>query len=158
MANHRLYLDEPCEGQVGKSTKYKYEDGVLEINWHGERTWFSFEPRSAVIVKCEGTLPDVVPAIIPENFRWRALWVCGVPKSGRCGSHAEFTARAMQENPSRISEGNGWKIAWKPDREGVERVAFGWISGKVTNNDVWQMVTTCRVTAPRWFIRQTLGF
>ena len=158
MANHRLYLDEPCEGQVGKSTKYKYEDGVLEINWHGERTWFYFEPKTAVLIKCEGALPDVVPVIVPANFRWRALWLCGVPKSGRCASNAEFLLKVVKENPCRISEGDGWKIAWKPDKDGTAHVAFGWISGKVTNRDVRMMVEACEVTAPQWFIHQTLGF
>ena len=158
MANHRLYLDEPCEGQVGRSTQYKYDDGVLEISWRGKRALFYFPQKSAVLVKCESAMPDVVPLIVPQNFRWRSLWLCGVPKKGRCGSRAEFEARAAQEQPHRISEGDGWKIAWKLNEDGKEEIYLGWISGKVSNRDVWRMATTCRVTAPRWFIREVLGF
>ena len=158
MANHRLYLDEPCEGQVGRSTQYKYDDGVLEINWYGERAWFYFPPKSAVLIKCEGTLPDVVPLIIPTNFRWRALWLCGVPKSGRCSSRAEFDARILTKPPIRLAEGDGWKIAWQINDRGNEEIYLGWISGKVTNRDVRRMVAACDVTAPGWFIQEVLGF
>ena len=158
MANHRLYLDEPSEGQVGKSTKYKYDDGVLEINWQGERTWFYFQPKTAVLVMCDGTLPDVVPMIIPKNFRWRSLWLCGVPKKGRCGSRAEFNARILEEKPHRIKEGRAWKIAWKLGRDGKEEIYLGWISGKVNNSDVREMVEACDVTAPGWFVQEVLGF
>lgn len=158
MANHRLYLDKPCEGQVGKSTKYKYEDGVLEIEWYGERAWFYFPEKSAVLVKCEGTLPDVVPLSIPANFRWRSLWLCGVPKRGRCSSRAEFDAKILQEDHTRVAEGDGWKIAWHINNYGAEEIFLGWISGKVTDRDVRKMVSVCNVTAPGWFIKEVLGF
>ena len=157
MAHHKLYLNENCEGQVGKGTKYKYEDGVLEIEWYGERAWFYFEPKTAVLVKCEGALPDVVPLIAPKNFRWRVLWLCGIPKQRRCSHHAEFIAKALEEKPLRISEGVGWKVAWELDEHGNERVAFGWISGKVTDSDVRRLVDECKVKAPDWFCEQVLG-
>ena len=158
MANHRLFLDEPDEGQVGKSTKYKYDDGLLEINWHGERTWFYFPRKSAVLVKCEGTMPDVVPIIVPTNFRWRTLWLCGVPKKGRCGSRAEFAAKSMENPPHRIREGEGWKVAWRLRKDGQEEIYLGWISGRINDREVSRMVEACHVTAPRWFVREVLGF
>lgn len=158
MGNHRLYLDESCEGMIGKSTKYKYDDEVLEIEWHGERAWFHFPQKSAVLVKCEGAMPDVLPLTVPANFRWRTLWLCGVPKPGRCASRAEFEAKVIDQNISRISEGDGWKIAWKITENGAEYAALGWISGKIHDRDVMRMVDACNVTAPEWFIRQVLGF
>ena len=157
MANHRIYLDEPCEGQVGKSTVYRYEDGVLELEWNGERAWYYFQQKSAVMIKCDGAMPEAVPLRWPENFRWKALWLCGVPKKGRCCSRAEFDAKAAADpNLHRISEGNGWKLAWM-NTEGREWIAFGWCGGKVTNGDVWELLRAARVSAPRWFIREVLG-
>lgn len=158
MANHRLYLNEPCEGVIGKSTKYTYDDEVLEIEWRGERAWFHFPQKSAVLIKCEGAMPDVLPLIMPTNFRWRALWLCGVPKSGRCGSFEEFNARIIGQDITQISEGDGWKIAWKTAESGRQYIVLGWISGKVHDRDVLEMVKACNVTAPGWFIHHTLGF
>lgn len=157
MGNHRLYLNEPCEGQVGRSTLYKYEDGLLEINWHGERAWFYFPEKTAVMVKCEGALPDVVPLIVPKNFRWRSLWLCGIPKKGRCCSREEFDARVLMEKPLRTAEGNGWKIAWTTNQRNEEEVYLGWISGKVADSDVRRLVDECKVKAPDWFCEQVLG-
>lgn len=157
MANHRLYLNEPCDGQVGKSTKYKYDDGVLELEWQGKSAWYYFPPKSAVIVVCDGAMPDVVPLRYPENYRWKALWMAGVSKKGRCVSCAEFNAK-VEADPMvhRISEGNGWKLAWVKT-DGREWLAFGWCGGKVSNEDVRAMIDAANVDAPDWFVKEVLG-
>ena len=156
MAKHRIFLDEPCEGEVGKGTMYRYEDGVLELEWYGQSALYYFPRKSAVLIKCEGVMPEAHPLRYPDNFRWRALWLCGVNRGRRCSTCAEFDARVENDHPTRIAEGSGWKLAWK-ETEGREWIAFGWISGRVTNADVMAMIQASGVNVPRWFIREVLG-
>ena len=109
--DYKLYLDQPCEGRLGMSTYYMYEDDVLEIRWCGERQWHHLPAPAAVIVQCHGCAPEVVPMQWPSVFRWRVMWLCGVKKQGRCSTMAEYVETCKRFNHEKLRHigGNGWQ-------------------------------------------------
>lgn len=155
---HRLYLDEPCQGRLGKSTEYAYEDGVLEIRWCGEQSWHYFPPKTAVVVKCRGCMPEVEPVMLPKAWRWRVLWLCGVPKNGRCGTMEEYEAivRAHQGGPVRHEGGQGWQIARALGTNGRDYVVAGYAAHNLREAEARKMIRSCHVEAPEWFVNQVL--
>lgn len=160
MADHRLYLEGKCDGRIGMSTFYEYEDDVLEIRWCGERQWHHLPAPTAVIIRCEGCAPEVVPLEWPKVFRWRVMWLCGVKKNGRCTTMAEFEEICGKYNADEIRRigGKGWEIALNKTRSGRERAVAAWINGRLSNAEVLKMVDASGSNAPEWFRKQVLGF
>lgn len=160
MADYRLYLDKPDEGRLGMSTRYEYEDSVLLIEWCGERQWHYLPPHTAVIVKCQGCMPEVVALEWPKVFRWRVMWLCGVKKKGRCATMAEYEQVVQQYEASHITHigGKGWQVALHHGKNGRFHPVATWINGRLTNAEVHKMVDACCVTVPDWFRKQVLGF
>lgn len=157
MGNHRLYLDKPCEGELGKSTKYHYEDEMLTIEWCGERSYHYFPEKSAAVVMCHGGMPDVLTLSWPRNFRWRTLWMCGVPKRMRFDSITEFDTAVNAMGAVKAHYGKGWKIAVVPGEDGRERPAAGWMAAHVEDREIRRMIKACGVDAPAWFVKKVLG-
>lgn len=158
--DYKLYLEGPCEGRLGMSTFYTYEDDVLEIRWCGERQWHCLPSPSAVIVKCEGCAPEVVPMEWPKVFRWRVMWLCGVKKQNRCATMVEYDEVCKKYDPDKLRHvgGNGWQIALHTGRGGREHAVAAWINGRMSNEEVRKMVSASGTTAPEWFRKQVLGF
>lgn len=157
MANYRLFLDKPCEGVLGKSTKYHYEDEMLTIEWCGERGNHYFPEKSAVIVRCNGGMPDALKLHWPRNFRWRALWLCGVPKQMRFDSNEKFEAAADAAGAVKVYFGRGWKIAMVEGEDGKEKPAAGWMADRVDDREIRRMVKACAPDVPAWFVRKVMG-
>ena len=161
MANHRLYLDKPCEGVLGKSTRYHYEDELLTIDWRGVQecscSHHYVPEKSAVVVICEGGAPVVETLRWPRNFRWRALWLCGVPKRMRFDSITEFETAAMAAGAVKAHYGKGWKLAVITGEDGVERAAAGWMAARVEDREIRRMVKACAGDVPAWFVKKVLG-
>ena len=158
MANYRLYLDKPCEGVLGRSTKYWYNDELLAIEWRGERHYNYVPERTAVVVKCNGGQPVVEELRWPRNFRWRALWLCGVPKRMRFDRREEYEEAAEAAGSVRRLGGAGWEIAMIEVEDGKLRPTAGWMAGRVENKEIHRMVKACGVDVPAWFTKKVLGF
>lgn len=158
--DYRLYLDEPCEGRLGMSTHYVYEDDVLEIRWCGERLRHHLPQPAAVLVRCEGCMPEVVPMQWPKVFRWRVMWLCGVKKRGRCATMSEYdeVCRGFDKDMLRHIGGKGWQMALHTGKNGREHAVAAWINGHMSNEEVRKMVIASGVTTPEWFQKQVLGF
>lgn len=158
--DYKLYLDQPCEGRLGMSTYYVYEDDVLEIRWCGERQWHHLPAPAAVIVQCHGCAPEVVPMQWPSVFRWRVMWLCGVKRQGRCSTMAEYVETCKRFNHEKLRHigGNGWQIALHTGRAGREHAVAAWINGRMSNEEVRKMVAASGVTIPEWFQKRVLGF
>ena len=157
MGNHRLYLDKPCEGVLGKSTKYWYSDEMLCIEWREERSYHYVPERSAVVVMCDGGRPVVADLRWPRDFRWRALWLCGVPKNKRFDSITEFETAANAADAVKAHYGKGWKIAVIMCEDGRERPAAGWMAAHVDDREIRRMVKACARDVPAWFVKKVLG-
>ena len=157
MGNHRLYLDKPCEGVLGKSTKYWYSDDLLGIEWMGERSYHYVEAPAAVVVMCHGGLPRVEDLHWPKNFRWRALWLCGVPKNMRFESITAFETAANEAGAVKAHYGKGWKIAVVVGEDGRERPAAGWMASRVEDKEIRRMIKSCAPDVPAWFAKKVLG-
>ena len=157
MANHRLFLDKPCDGVLGKSTKYKYKDEVLEIEWCGESSYHYFPEKSAAMVMCDGGMPNVVPLSWPRNFRWRVLWLCGIPKKMRFDKLEEFEEAAAAAGAAVASFGKGCKVAVVRGEDDLERYVAGWVDARVRDSEVRSMVRSCAGSVPAWFVKKVLG-
>ena len=161
MANHRLYLDKPCEGVLGKNTRYSYQDELLMIDWRGSHTCacsYHYVPeKSAVVVMCDGGAPVVDTLRWPKNFRWRALWLCGVPKRMRFDSITEFETAANAAGAVKAYCGKGWKIAMAVGDDGRERPAAGWMAARVDDREIRRMIKCCAGDVPAWFVKKVLG-
>lgn len=161
MGNHRLYLDKHCEGELGRSTKYWYDDELLTIEWRGDRicscNCHYVPERTAVVVMCDGGTPRVEPLRWPRNFRWRALWMCGVPKNMRFESITAFEAAANAAGAVKAHYGKGWKIAVVVGEDGRERPAAGWMAAHVEDREIRRMVKCCAPDVPAWFVKKVLG-
>lgn len=160
MADYRLFLDGDSEGRLGMSTYYRYEDDVLEIRWCGEKRWHHLPAPAAVIVRCEGCLPELIKMEWPKVFRWRVMWLCGVKKKGRCATMVEYdeVCRKFDADKLRHIGGKGWQVALHQGRAGREHAVAAWINGRMSNAEVNRMVDACGVTVPEWFRKQVLGF
>ena len=158
MGVHKLFLDKPCEGKLGKSTEYQYEDGVLELRWRGERSWHPFPERSAVVVKCLGGTPEVEPLAAPRSYRGKILWLCGVPKNCRCKTLEEYDALVdkHQGGPLRHEGNPNWHIARALDQEGRDYIVAGWVSPSIPDKQLRRMLRNCGAAAPDWYIREIL--
>lgn len=158
--DYRLYLDEPCEGHLGMSTHYVYEDDVLEIRWCGEKQWHHLPAQSAVIVQCNGCKPEVVPLQWPKVFRWRVMWLCGVKKRGRCSTMDEYFEVCKRFDPKKLRHigSKGWRVALHTGQNGREHAVAAWIDGRLTNSEVNKMVDACNLNVPDWLRKQVLGF
>ena len=167
MGTYRLYLDEPCEGTVGRGTEYHYEDGVLEINWYGERAWHHVPSRTAVVVKCRGELPEVLKLEPPYGYRQRLLWLCGLPREARANTMAEYDrlvkAEEIKGAQIRHEGGPGWQIAWgiRPGGKGKrgwrQWLVAGYAEAKIKDKEIRRMLEAAGSTAPDWYVKKVLS-
>lgn len=144
MAIHRVYLEEGCSGAVGKSTGYRYEDGVLEISWCGEKSWQTFPEHTAVAVKCRGKMPEVDVLQPPRGRSYAVLWLCGVPRSARCATMEEYNALVedfqRKTRPDKVNDREAGRQG-EPDRAGRRPGPEGGLGHDVKHlaGNGWQM-------------------
>ena len=167
MGTYRLYLDETCEGTVGRGTEYHYEDEVLEIDWYGEKAFHHVPERSGVMVICRGSMPEVFQMYPPYGYRQKLMWLCGVPKDRRTVRRADFEALLERERMAGATTyrygGPGWEITWArmPDgraggRGRGEYIAAAWVDSRIRGKHIRKMLECSKSEVPEWYVRKVL--
>ena len=159
MSVHKLFLDEPCYGRLGKGGEYNYDDSVLEVKWYGEKIWQYFPRKSAVMVRLDGAVPEVEPLSVPRSYPGKLLWLCGVPKQARCKSMAEYDTmvEGHTDSPVKHEGGPGWQIAIGLGPQGRDYIVAGWVDPRITAKQRRKMLQKCGTFAPDWFVEKILS-
>jgi hypothetical protein len=167
MGTYRLYLDEPCEGKVGRGVRYNYEDEVLEIDFYGDKAWHHVPRRSGVSIVCRGSMPELVRLEPPYGYRQKLMWLCGVPKDRRTVCRADFDALVERERSTgattRSFGGAGWEITWAKMPDGKqggrgkgEYIAAAWVDSRIRGKNIRKMLEAAKMDVPDWYITKVL--
>lgn len=158
MNKYKLFLKDDCSGRLGKGGEYTYEDGVLEINWYGEKSWHPVRPESALLVTLDDGETEIRRLDAPKTYPAKLLWLCGVPRVARCKSLAEYDTmvEGHKDSPVQHLGGEGWQIAKGLGPEGRDYIVAGWVDPKISNKQRRKMLEHCGTFAPDWYVDKLL--
>lgn len=169
MANQKLFLSEETKEfkTVGNSmsTNYRFIGDELVIKWYGIAKKFKANLGDALLIKCNGGFPEILPLRSPRSRGQKLLWLCGFSSYNRANCLAKFEEKLPAWNESfnwwnfRTWETNTQNaklvLCSRPDCGGVYHYA-SYARDEIENSEIKEIVENfwgmCRIYFPKEFV------